>query len=151
MPELEPLYGTPKLILALKEVLELEEDLFGWAHNQEHYFQHTEYCGLVKFFDKKVADARERRRPILDRVFQLGGTVDGVETAPEGALDELLDRLKAIHKACQDAYDALDDDYVTEKLLAENQKHVEKCIEKVQQKLAKKALIGEQLWLDRLV
>jgi hypothetical protein len=153
MPDLEPLQGAPKLIAALKAVVEAEEELFGWAHNEEHYFKHTEYCGLVKLFDRKVGNARDRRRPILDRIFQLGGLVDGVTQEPEASLEELLDRLNAIHAACQEAYEAAEDpdDYVTQKLLTCNQAHIEKCIEKIIQKLAKKAIIGEQLWLDRLV
>ena len=135
-------------------MLELEEDLFGWAHNQEHYFKDNEYCGLVKLFDRKVGDARDRRRPILDRIFQLGGLADGVTQKPEASLEELLDRLKVIHAACQEAYEAaedLDDYVIAQKLLTCNQAHLEKCMEKVTQKLAKKALLGEALWLDRLV
>jgi bacterioferritin (cytochrome b1) len=153
MSELLPLDGTPKLLDALREVLALEEDLFGWSHNEEHFFKHTEYCGLVKLFDNKVTDARERRRPILDRIFQLGGMVPGVMAGPEEALRELLVKLRMLHAACQDAYEAAEDpdDYVTQKILTENQAHLERCIEKITQKLNKKAIIGEQLWLDRLV
>lgn len=96
MPDdLQPLSGSPELISALKDVLGLEEDLFGWAHNQEHYFEHTEYCGLVKVFDKKVADARERRRPVLNRIFQLGGMLDDVVPGPEDAAPSPLDETSA--------------------------------------------------------
>ena len=147
----DALSGSPELLNALREVLMLEEDLFGWAHNQEHFFEHSEYCGLVKLFDRKVSEARDRRRPILNRLFQLGGMVDGVVPSPDGALEELLAKLTALHASCQAAYAAAGDDYVTVELLTKNQCHLEKCIEKIQQKLAKKALIGEQLWLDRLV
>jgi bacterioferritin (cytochrome b1) len=152
MSTIEPLMGSPKLIAALKEVLMLEEDLFGWAHNEEHFFEHSEYCGLVKVFDAKVTEARDRRRPILNRIFQLGGMLDGVDTDPEASLESLLMRLRAIHAACQEAYEASEDpdDYVTQNLLTKNQKAIEKCIEKIVMKLAKKAIIGEQLWLFKL-
>ncbi len=153
MPDLEPLQGSPELLAALTAVLTLEEDLFGWAHTEEHYFEHTEYCGLRDYFDKKVEGARARRRPILDRIFQLGGMLPGVVPGPEESLRELLRHLRAIHAACQDAYEAAEDpdDYVTQRLLADNQTDLERCIEKLEMKLRKKAVIGDQLWLDRLV
>lgn len=60
-------------------------------------------------------------------------------------------KLRLLHAVCQDAYDAAEADYVTQELLTCNQRHLEKCIEKINQKLAKKTIIGEQLWLNRLV
>ena len=151
--DIEPLQGSSYLLDALKNVLELEEELFGWRHNEEHAFEHSEYCGLVKLFDRKVTEARDRRRPVLNRIFQLGGTLDGVQIAPEQALQELLTRLKTIHQAVKEACEQAhaDLDSVTVELLTCNQKHLEKCIERITQKLAKKSIIGEQLWLDRLV
>jgi bacterioferritin (cytochrome b1) len=146
--------NTPAAVVtALKDVLELEESLFGWAHTEEHWFEHVGYDALAEIFDKKVDHARMRRRPILDRIFQLGGMVDGTMGDPEAALEELLDRHRALHAACQAAYDAASDadDYVTVQLLACNQKHIEKCIEKLEAKLAKKIVLGDQLWLDRLI
>ncbi len=141
------------VVAALKDVLELEEALFAWAHTEEHWFEHVGYDGLAEIFDKKVDHARTRRRPILDRIFALGGMIDGTLGDPTSALDELLDRLRAIHAACQAAYDAADDadDYVTVELLTSNQKHLEKCIEKLEAKLAKKIVLGDELWLDRLI
>lgn len=141
------------VIGALKDVLELEEKLFGWAHNEEHWFQHVGYDGLAEMFDKKVSSARDRRRPVLDRIFQLGGMVDGTVPEPESALEEALDHLRAIHAACQSAYIAASDaeDYPTIKILTCNQTHIEKCIEKLEAKLAKKIVLGDQLWLDRLI
>jgi hypothetical protein len=151
--EIEPLNGKPALIDALESVLNAEEELFGWAHNQEHYFQSTEYCGLVSIFDKQVGQARERRRPVLDRIFELGGQLDGVVTDPQFALGNLLDRLVELHARCQAAYQATEDpdDYVTREVLTGNQESLEHLIQKIRKKLAKKAIIGEQLWLDRLV
>jgi hypothetical protein len=77
--------------------------------------------------------------------------VDGVVVEPEESLRTLLAKLRVLHAECQRAYDAAAGDFVTTGLIMSNQKQIEKCIEKLEQKLAKKRIIGEQLWLDRLV
>jgi bacterioferritin (cytochrome b1) len=140
------------VVPALLKVLALEEDLWHWTHTEEHWFRHDGYCKLSDGFHKKHEDTRERRRPILDRVFQLGGMAPDTTPDPESALEELVERLNAIHAACSEAYDAADDedDYATIKILTENQEDVEKCLEKLMSKLKLKSAIGEQLWLDRL-
>jgi bacterioferritin (cytochrome b1) len=147
-----PLDGSDDLITALKNILEAEEELFGWAHNQEHYFEHTSWCKLAEIFDKKVDGARERRRPILDRIFDLGGEIEGVETEPVDALEQLLARFERLHMLCKHAYDPAEeaDDYVTTKILAENQACLEKHIEKLTAKLAQRKPLGDQLWLEKL-
>ena len=142
------------VIEALKAILELEEQLFGWSHNEEHYFEHAGYNKLAEWCDKKcVEDTRDRRREVLDRIFQLGGMIDGVETDPAEFLRQTRAKLEALHEACKAAYDPAEeaDDYVTTRILAENQKCLEKLMEKIDAKLAKIEAIGEQLWLDRLI
>jgi len=151
--EANTIVGSPELIAALAAVFDLEHSLWGWCHTEEHWFRHDGFDSLSDWFDKKHEQARDRRRDILDRIFQLGGDVGGVGHDPAEALEEVLVRLKAIHAACQRAYEAAEDpdDYVTSVLLAENQKCIEKQIEKLEAKLAKKDVIGEQLWLERLI
>jgi len=150
-----PLTGAPKLIAALTEVHDLEDQLFAWAHLEEHWFEHGELDKLAGKFHKAGSMARERRRPLLDRIYQLGGKMPGLEDDPTPALTEWLSRLGLIHGACQAAYDACEfsngeEDYVTQDLLRENQEAIEEAMSKVAAKLAYLKAIGPQLTLTEL-
>lgn len=61
----------------------------------------------------------------------------------------MVSAFNACHDACEEARDA--EDYVTVDLLTSNARHLDKCIEKLSAKLAKRQVIGDQLWLDRLI
>ncbi len=156
LPEIPAeLTGAKKLIAALTEVYNLEDELFDWAHLEEHFFEFRELDKLAGKFDKAVNHARSRRRVLLDRLFALGGQIDGVETEPIPALEEWLTRLRSIHKACQAAYDACEfmdgeEDYVTMNLLRDNQECIEAMYTKVAAKLAYYQSIGPQLTLTEL-
>jgi bacterioferritin (cytochrome b1) len=142
--------GSAAEIAALARVEELETDLFNWSHLEEHWFESQERDSLAAKFDKAGEHARDRRRVILDRIFQLGGTVKGVEDDPMQALQEWLDRLTALHTACQEAYNACSfadgsEDYVTQIMLTENQEWIEEKMKKLERKIIYFKAIGPQL------
>jgi hypothetical protein len=121
------------VIAALVKLKELEDSLGLEAHDGEHYFESADLSTAATWFHKAVKRSRERRRPILDRVYALGGTFDGVNEDALDALRTYSKRLDAIHEACADAYKPAEraEDYVTLELLANNQT----CVEETQQKL----------------
>jgi hypothetical protein len=146
----EVMQASPESIAALARIYELETDLFHWAHLEEHYFESTERDSLADRFDKAVNHSRDRRRVVLDRIFEVGGTLEGVEDDPMTALGEWLERLIAVHRACQEAYKAAtfsdgSEDYVTQVLLAENQEVLECKMRKLEAKIAYYKRLGKQL------
>lgn len=143
--------GSPKIVEALLALKELSSTVRGHLHDQEHLWEAMEYHKLEKVFDqanREVWDDIHHR--LLKRAYDLGGRPEGVSEDPAGAYSAALQDFTALHEACQELYELVEDDgdYVTEKMLMKIQKEVEAWINYFEAKLAQVRNLGPKPFLS---
>ena len=149
--------GSASVIAALNEVFANLLSLEQQAHLQEHKFEDMDYS-FSKWWDKVETGAHETCiHEVLKRINALGGdpmaryafpppqAVKQVGKALSSIVEALEATLKAYNAACEVA--EADDDYVTELMIHEHLKWVQKRINKLEAKSDQLKKVGEQAFL----
>lgn len=131
------------IVAVLQTVLRLEVRLMENCHNNEHLWQRKGYKKVRKYLDKIVAEARCRKRVLIDRIYLFdavpdtsGGLTDTYDTIA-AMIGYVLDTHVALNAAYQDAIGVCRqyEDSVTEDLMNDAQWCVQKIIGKAEKKL----------------
>lgn len=130
--------GDPNVIAGLQKAREAILAAFAWMHDQEHKWELEGFDKLEDWFDDVNRELWCLNHKLLKRIYALGGTPDGVLDDAQESVVKAAGLLEAAHKACQEAYAAVDkaDDYVTEDKLAGIQKCLEHCMVRADKRIA---------------
>lgn len=145
------------IVAVLLTVLRQEETMRICHHTNEHLWKRKGYCKIAKKLDKLVHKSRCRIRTILDRVLEFDALpkIDPEEIQCYPTLSELLDYNVGYYRTLNASYeDAIGvcsqfEDSVTEDILNDNQKQVQKILAKwegIQRQVAEVG--GESVYLS---
>lgn len=147
------------VVTAVQAVLRLERQAFSSLHDCEHAMQYGGFAKLAGWFDKRVADARCRRRGWLDWLFARDEIPDPDPGDPEAAsleplanlkaaqegFEELLDRYRELYKTAFKAGDAATCEKAGPIITS-----LEKMLVKIEVKLALHETLGDELWTAKV-
>lgn len=147
--------GNPDVISTLNACLRIERTAHEGVHDQEHAFERKGYDKLGEWFDKRVQDAREKRRKLLDRLFELE-SIPGQDSDPYPVSFEPVDAFTTYQTLSQQALQAYivaiqtaaaASDFATEIILRKNLRLTSKLLAKTEAKLAELQKLGPELFL----
>ena len=152
--------GSAAVIQALNAVYSNTLALEQSAHLQEHYFEAKHYS-FSKWWDKIETGGHETLiHNLMDRINQLGGKVlTSYAWAPDytedigPAMTMVLANLQVVHTAYNQACDIAEasDDYVTEGMIWDHLKWLEKRMTKFESRIEQLKKVGEKVFLAEFI
>jgi len=148
------------IIDALQDLLSREATFMECTHTQEHYWQSRGYKKLKKWFDSLVSDSRDRKRRLIDRLFQYDGVTVAIATASvyawtnvPDAFSNTLNYLTDLNTAYQNALVICEkaSDETNIDLLNDAQYVVQKSISKFEARSKQLADLGPAVYLSTLI